>query len=48
MQDIENDMNALFNAHTHQGRNLSPHVALIRVMLGGNSVYIPNAFLEMK
>ena len=27
-QDIRNDMNALFNAHTHRGRSRSPHVGL--------------------
>ena len=29
MQDTENDMNALINAHTHRGRSRSPHVGLI-------------------
>ena len=28
MQDIENDMNALLNAHTQRGRSRSPHVGL--------------------
>lgn len=28
MQDTENDMNALINAHTHRGRSRSPHVGL--------------------
>ena len=28
MQDIENDMNALINAHTHRGRSRSPYVGL--------------------
>ena len=36
MQDIENDMNALINAHTHRGRSRSPYVGL-------NSNVLPEA-----
>ena len=37
-------MNALFNAHTHQGKNLSPHAGLIRAMLSGNGLYTKRFF----